>query len=161
MLSYISSSIKTKINFALFLYLLKKLYCFLSFDCIFVESVLIFLLKTGPSMSAFNFFLLSGLYLCFPTRINFAQKLVSVGLWNFSQSLFTSSFLEFIFLKSKYFATIYLCENLDRVVKKIEYRKVASSSLSQLVAHFQIFRGLMKEKFDAYVLLPLAKKFQN
>ena len=36
-----------------------------------------------------------------------------------------------------------------------EYRKVANSSLSQLVAHFQIFRRLMKGKFDAYVL------FQN
>ena len=41
------------------------------------------------------------------------------------------------------------------------YRKVASSSLSWLVAHFQIFRRLMKRKFDAYVLWPLAKKFQN
>ena len=33
-----------------------------------------------------------------------------------------------------------------------KYRKVASSSLSWLVAHFQIFRRLMKGKFDAYVL---------
>ena len=41
------------------------------------------------------------------------------------------------------------------------YRKVASSSLSRLVAQFQIFRRLMKEKFDAYVLWPLAKRFQN
>ena len=41
------------------------------------------------------------------------------------------------------------------------YRKVASSSLSWLVAHFQIFSWLMKEKFHAYVLWPLAKKFQN
>ena len=41
------------------------------------------------------------------------------------------------------------------------YRKVASSSLSRLVAHFQISRRLMKGKFDAYVLWPLAKKFQN
>ena len=32
------------------------------------------------------------------------------------------------------------------------YRKVASSSLSRLVAPFQIFRRLMKGKFDAYVL---------
>ena len=32
------------------------------------------------------------------------------------------------------------------------YRKVASSSLSWLLAHFQIFRRLMKGKFDAYVL---------
>ena len=32
------------------------------------------------------------------------------------------------------------------------YRKVVSSSLSRLVAHFQIFRRLMKGKFDAYVL---------
>ena len=44
---------------------------------------------------------------------------------------------------------------------KIAYRKVASNSLSRLVAHFQIFRRLMKGKFDAYVLWPLAKKFQN
>ena len=31
-------------------------------------------------------------------------------------------------------------------------RKVASSSMSQLVAHFHIFRRLMKGKFDVYVL---------
>ena len=33
-----------------------------------------------------------------------------------------------------------------------KYRKVANSSLSRLVARFQIFRRLMKGKFDAYVL---------
>ena len=43
----------------------------------------------------------------------------------------------------------------------LNYRKVASSSLSWLVAHFQIFRRLMKGKFDTYILWPLAKKFQN
>ena len=32
------------------------------------------------------------------------------------------------------------------------YRKVASSRLSRLGAHFWIFRLLMKGKFDAYVL---------
>ena len=32
------------------------------------------------------------------------------------------------------------------------YPKVASSSMSRLVAHFQIFRRLMKGKFDAYVV---------
>ena len=42
-----------------------------------------------------------------------------------------------------------------------ELRKVASSRLSRLVAHFQIFKRYMKGKIDAYVLLPLAKKFQN
>ena len=31
----------------------------------------------------------------------------------------------------------------------IIYRKVANNSLSRLVAHFQIFRRLMKGKFDA------------
>ena len=44
---------------------------------------------------------------------------------------------------------------------KNTYRKVANSSLSRLVAHFQIFRRFMKGKFDAYVLWPLAKKFQT
>ena len=39
----------------------------------------------------------------------------------------------------------------------LEYRKVAKSSLSQLVARFQNFRWLIKEKFEAYV--HLAKKF--
>ena len=43
----------------------------------------------------------------------------------------------------------------------LTYRKVASSSMSWLVAHLRIFRMLMKGKFDAYVLWPLAKKFQN
>ena len=42
-----------------------------------------------------------------------------------------------------------------------EYRKVASSRLSQLVAHSRIFRLFMKGKFDAYVLWPLAKRVQN
>ena len=32
------------------------------------------------------------------------------------------------------------------------YRKVASSRLSRLVAHFELFRRLMKGIFDAYVL---------
>ena len=43
----------------------------------------------------------------------------------------------------------------------ITYRKIASSSMSWLVAHSQIFSRLMKGKFDAYVLWPLTKKFQN
>ena len=43
----------------------------------------------------------------------------------------------------------------------MKYRKVASSNLSQLVTHFQIFRRLMKGKFDSYALWPLAKKFRN
>ena len=47
------------------------------------------------------------------------------------------------------------------LVRITRYRKVASSSLSRLVAHFQIFRRLMKGKFDAYVLWPLAKRVQN
>ena len=33
--------------------------------------------------------------------------------------------------------------------------------MSRLVAQFQIFRRLMKGKFDAYILWPLAKKFQT
>ena len=32
------------------------------------------------------------------------------------------------------------------------YRKVANSSLSWLVAPFQVFRRLMRWKFDAYVI---------
>ena len=43
----------------------------------------------------------------------------------------------------------------------LEYRKVASSRLSQLVAHSRIFRLFMKWKFDADVLWPLAKRVQN
>ena len=44
--------------------------------------------------------------------------------------------------------------------KKIIYRKVESSRLSQLVAHFQIFRLFLKENF-AYVLWCLDKMVQN
>ena len=50
-------------------------------------------------------------------------------------------------------------ENFDQ--EAVTYRKVASSSLSRLVAHFQTFRRLMKGKSNAYVVWPLAKKFQN
>ena len=42
-----------------------------------------------------------------------------------------------------------------------KYRKVTSSSLSRLVAHFWIFRLFMKGNFDAYVLWPLAKRVKN
>ena len=41
------------------------------------------------------------------------------------------------------------------------YRKVASSRLSWLVAHFHIFRLFMKGNFDDYVLWPLDKMVQN
>ena len=46
-------------------------------------------------------------------------------------------------------------------VYNMTYRKVASNSMSRLVAHLMIFIRLMKGKFDAYVVWPLAKKFQN
>ena len=39
-----------------------------------------------------------------------------------------------------------------RILNKSKYRKVTSSSMSLLVAHFKIFRRLVKGKFDAYVL---------
>ena len=42
--------------------------------------------------------------------------------------------------------------NLAKKFVDSEYRKVASSSLSLLLAHFQIFRRLMKGKFDVYLL---------
>ena len=47
-----------------------------------------------------------------------------------------------------------LCKNELRKVCHLFYRysKVASSSLSWLVAHFWIFRLFVKGKFDAYVL---------
>ena len=47
------------------------------------------------------------------------------------------------------------------LIQLSKYRKVLSSRLSWLVARIRIFRRLMKGKFDAYVLWPLAKKFQN
>ena len=43
----------------------------------------------------------------------------------------------------------------------LTYRKVASSSLSWLVAHSRIFRLFLKEKIDAYVLWPFAERVQN
>ena len=44
---------------------------------------------------------------------------------------------------------------------RIPYCKVASRSMSWLVAHPSIFRMFTKGKIDAYVLWPLAKSFQN
>ena len=49
----------------------------------------------------------------------------------------------------------------QKVFSISSYRKVASSSMSWLVAHFQIFRMLMKGKLNAYVLWPLTKTHQN
>ena len=43
----------------------------------------------------------------------------------------------------------------------LTYRKVGSSRLSRLVAHFHNFRLFMKGNFDAYVLWPVAKRVQN
>ena len=48
-----------------------------------------------------------------------------------------------------------------RFHKIIKYRKVASSTLTRLVAHLRIFRLFIKGKFDAYVMWPLAKRVQN
>ena len=42
--------------------------------------------------------------------------------------------------------------NISFSIMHCTYRKVASSRPSQLVAHFQIFRRLMKGKIDAYGL---------
>ena len=53
-----------------------------------------------------------------------------------------------------------LAESTSRKCKII-YPKVASRSMSWLVAHPRIFRMFMKRKFDAYVLWHLAKRFQN
>ena len=53
------------------------------------------------------------------------------------------------------FNIVYWCvapTELDKYNWFCTYRKVASSSMSWLVAHFQIFRSLMKEKFDVNVL---------
>ena len=46
----------------------------------------------------------------------------------------------------------FIISNLLMNLELNTYRKVVNSSLSQLVARFQIFRRLMKGKFDAYVL---------
>ena len=53
------------------------------------------------------------------------------------------------------------CLTRNNWLTYLTYRKVVNSSLSLLVARFQIFWRLMKRKFDSYLLLPLAKKFQN
>ena len=52
-------------------------------------------------------------------------------------------------------------KKVDKFITNEMYRKVASSRLSRLVAHSRIFRLFTKGKFDAYVVWPLAKKFQN
>ena len=57
------------------------------------------------------------------------------------------------------FNIVYWCvapAELDKYNWFCTYRKVPSSSMSWLVAHFQIFRSLMKGKFDVNVLWPLA-----
>ena len=41
---------------------------------------------------------------------------------------------------------------MTNLVSSFEYRKVASSRLSRLVAHLRLFRLFMKGKFDGYVL---------
>ena len=52
-----------------------------------------------------------------------------------------------------------IMELLQLWVLKSKYRQ--SRSISWLVAHPRIFRLFMKGKFDAYLLWPLAKRFQS
>ena len=62
-------------------------------------------------------------------------------------------------------SSFYLMSPINLILRldlgPIAYRKVRNSNLSWLVACFQIFRRFMKGKLYAYVLWPLAKKFQN
>jgi hypothetical protein len=46
----------------------------------------------------------------------------------------------------------FLWNKTETFLVSFTYRKVTSSSLPRLVAHFQIFRKLMKGKFDACVV---------
>ena len=46
-------------------------------------------------------------------------------------------------------------------IPQTNYRKVTSCRLSRLVAHLSIFKLFMKEKFDGYLLCPLAKIIHN
>ena len=78
----------------------------------------------------------------------------SVPHWFYSTKHFQSHFGDCVMLTWRVFL-------LSLLSAYLAYRKVASSSQSRLVAPFQIFRRLMKVKFDAYVLSPLAKKSQN
>ena len=55
----------------------------------------------------------------------------------------------------------YGAKKLRRPIWISIYRKVMSSRLSRLVANLRIIRLFMKGKFYAYVLWPLARRFQN
>jgi hypothetical protein len=54
----------------------------------------------------------------------------------------------------------YNLEQIRAMGESNRYRKVASSRLSWLVAHFHIFRLFMKKNIDAYVLWPSDKMVQ-
>ena len=76
-----------------------------------------------------------------------------VSLAHFYGSSCTPSF----FCASLLPATAPLVSTIYNFGLHLIYRKVASSSLSWLVAHLRIFIMFMKGKFDAYVLWLLAK----
>ena len=63
--------------------------------------------------------------------------------------------------KSRVYVLEYNNHLIDNTPLNFIYSKVASSRLSRLVTHFQIFKRLMKGKIDADVLWTLDKKFQN
>ena len=88
-----------------------------------------------------------------PFLLRYKAGVDETGVAQFiSMDLFSDSGFSF------YDDTSYLAELHARVKTKLKYmyRKVASSRLSQLVAHVRIFRLFMKGKFDAYILCPLA-----
>ena len=77
-----------------------------------------------------------------------------IPIWHLPSKLYHWGHARLIILKSWKKCVIYhIATTKDQMV--------ASSSLSQLVAHVWIFRLFMKGKFDAYVLWPLTKRVQN
>ena len=75
--------------------------------------------------------------------------------YSFNQVYLKVTFLTYYTILSLHFQQPghkYLNLRLVFILNDNIYRKVVSSRLSRLVAHFQIFRLFMKGKFDAYVL---------
>ena len=96
----------------------------------------------------------------FRTNIKHPHRNIEAKLFHWNQFLIVHLILRVILLKVV--NIVHLDTEFSFTTQShYTYRKVASSRLSRLVAHSRIFRRLMKGKFEAYVLWPLAKKFQN
>ena len=134
-MSYYTFSVKNKQNIKIFFDFMFNHHFYTCILNLYRNVQLVKRLSSGHTWKCHCFFL---------WYLNCIVPHIKTGITSLLYCKYTSSVVTFNFITYTY-----------------TYCKVASSRLSRLVAHLRIFRLLMKKKFDAYILWPLAKRIQN